>query len=177
MPKFIIILFSFLQFANFCNAQRRDSTYNPLFNNWQERIYTGGNFGMFFGSTTYIEASPFVGYRLSEDLSVGTGIIYRYYRVRGYDYSMNIIGYKGFARYQVWENLFAYGEYENLYGNWINRNQIINVPSLFLGGGYSQSLGMRSSVFVMLLYNALYDPARSPYPSPIVFRMGVNLGF
>ena len=41
-----------------------------------DRIFYGGNLGLQFGTITFIDASPLIGYRLTDKLSLGTGISY-----------------------------------------------------------------------------------------------------
>ena len=47
-------------------------------------------------------------------------------------------------------------------------------PSAFIGGGYFQGEG-RFGFFILGLYNLNYS-VYSPYSSPLIFRMGINLG-
>jgi hypothetical protein len=150
-----------------------------------DRIYFGGNFGLQFGTYTHIEASPIVGYMINNKLSAGAGVIYQYFRIRGNsqvgDYETNIYGGKLFGRYNFSSQLFGYTEYEN-----INLDVIFNtpsgyelgrawVPAYFIGGGYFQPIGNRAGFTVMALYNILHNPARSPYNSPFVLRMGFTI--
>ena len=150
-----------------------------------DRIYFGGNFGLQFGSYTHIEASPIVGYMISDKLSAGVGVIYQYFKIRGTsqvgDYETNIYGGKLFGRYNFSQQLFGYTEYEN-----INLDVIFNtsngyelgrawVPAYFIGGGYFQPIGNRAGFTVMALYNILHNPARSPYNSPLVLRVGFTI--
>lgn len=151
----------------------------------KDRIYFGGNFGLQFGTFTHIEASPIVGYMINDKLSAGAGVIYQYFRRKGNsqvgDYETNIYGGKFFGRYNFSGQLFGYTEFEN-----INLDVIFNtprgnelgrawVPAYFIGGGYFQPIGNRSGFTVMALYNLLHNPARSPYGSPFVFRVGFTI--
>lgn len=145
---------------------------------FKERLYFGGNLGLNFGDIVFIEVSPLVGYMLSNKASVGTGVIYQYLEFRRPSFSTSIYGGRVFGRYNLFESLFAYAEYEALNLQFINRdNQIIRewVPGLLVGGGYFIRFGsrQRSGLNVMVLYNLLHDPLRSPYPSDIIFRVGV----
>jgi hypothetical protein len=44
---------------------------------------------------------------------------------------------------------------------------------MFLGGGIRQQAG-RANIFIMMLYDVLYNPNRSFYSSPWQLRMGVG---
>jgi len=49
--------------------------------------------------------------------------------------------------------------------------------SLRAGPGYWQSLGERTSLYALALYNFNYDDDNSPYDDPWVYRVGVAVGF
>lgn len=147
-----------------------------------DRMFFGGNMGLQFGDVTLIDVSPFAGYRFTDKLAAGLGITYQYYRDKRWDpvFSTSIYGTRVFGRYYVLDNLFAHLEYEvlnydaifaNVFGNFKDR---ITAHNIYIGGGYSQPLGGRSSIDLMVLYN-LNESAESLYQNPII-RMGVNIG-
>jgi hypothetical protein len=108
----------------------------------------------------------------------GGGIYLRYYL------SSLISGFLG--------NLFAHVEYEYLsftqpyvmvsggniidpYRNtYVRGRSIIEVNSIFVGGGYRQPISNRVSMDLMLLFN-LNETNNTPYSNPI-FRLGVGVG-
>src|SRR5436190_23959647 len=59
-----------------------------------DRLFFGGNIGLQFGTYTYVDVSPLVGYKVTEKFHTGIGATYIYYSVSGggYDYSTNIYG-------------------------------------------------------------------------------------
>jgi hypothetical protein len=89
-------------------------------------------------------------------------------------------------------NLFAHVEYEyqfyqqpymmspmgkivDPYGNlYIRKNNIVELNSIFVGGGYRQPVSNKVSLDLLILYN-LNDTYNSPYSNPI-FRIGVGVG-
>ena len=89
-------------------------------------------------------------------------------------------------------NLFAHVEYEyqyyvrpytntiggyiyDPYGNaYVPGNEVIEINSIFVGGGYRQPLGGRVAMDFLILFN-LNDSYNSPYSNPI-FRLGVGVG-
>ena len=81
-----------------------------------ERIYFGGNASLFLGNITLISVSPLIGYRLTERLSFGPGLIYSYYRNTNFSpsYSYHLYGPRLFARYDIIYNIYGYAEYEYL---------------------------------------------------------------
>ncbi|MTI41479.1 hypothetical protein [Fulvivirga lutimaris] len=153
-------------------------------NSLKDRIYFGGNLGLQFGTITNIEVSPLVGYRLTNDFSVGVGITYIYFKTNynNYpDFETNIYGYRLFGRYSITEQFYATAEYENLSLEFYNFNDgSIRrewVPGAFVGGGYFQPIGRNAGFNIAVLYNVLHDDLRSPYNSPWVFRIGITAGF
>jgi outer membrane protein assembly factor BamA len=152
----------------------------PAPSHLKDRLYFGGNVGLQFGNQTVIGLNPIIGYKVTERFSSGVGLKYQYYRYKeaGFSYETNTYGGSVFGRYNVYNGLFAYSEYEILnmevYENQIQSPLRRNVDSWFVGGGYSQPLGARSSVFIMVLYN-LTESYYTPYSNPL-FRMGFGIG-
>ncbi len=148
-----------------------------------DKVYFGGNFGLQFGDQTVVDVNPLIGYRVTEKLSVGITATYIYYKFRdpyytSLSYSSNIYGGSIFARYFLLENIFAHveGELLNLEvpNPILRRNVREDIFGFYVGGGYRQPLGDRSSLNILLLYN-LNDNANSPYQNPII-RIGFGFG-
>jgi len=168
---------------------------------------TGGRMGKFFlipeiwlsfGSSTYIDISPMVGYHVLDRLVVGIGphYIYQSYRMdpnMNYDNSTHSYGLKGFARFSLithaeeflpinlFSELFVHFEYEGL-----SLEESYYVPpytgegryiyrGMLLGGGLSQRVGMYNSVSFTVLWD-INQMTVSPYSNP-VFRVGFNTYF
>jgi hypothetical protein len=148
-----------------------------------------------FGTSTYIEVAPLVGYHVSDRLAVGLGPHYIYQSVRAtsiypYSYQTHVFGLKGFARFavitnaeqflpiQIFNDLFVHVEYEgmSLKDDYNVPDSNRNIYSLFLvGGGFNQKIGMFNSVSFMVLWD-INETSRSPYSNPI-FRIGFNTYF
>ena len=148
-----------------------------------DRVFFGGNFGLQFGNQTIVDINPLIGYRLTEKLSVGTSITYIYYKFRdpygiNPTYSTDIYGGSIFTRYFLLENIFAHVEGEVLSREvpnyFLDRYERMNVFGFYVGGGYRQQLGERSSLNILLLYNLNQDK-NSPYENPII-RIGFGFG-
>ena len=161
----------------------QDSTMirkNPLKKNFWEKVYVGGNVGFQFGTVTFAEVSPLVGYQFTEKITAGIGVTYQYYRYkdRFYELTTNVYGARVFGRYFFTSYLFGHVEYEylNLEAFDFYPTRRVDVESVLVGGGYFQRFGMgNSGIYLMLLYN-LTESAYTPYTNPIL-RIGVNLGF
>ncbi|MCK6648787.1 MAG: hypothetical protein L6Q66_03940 [Bacteroidia bacterium] len=162
-------------------AQAQDSTMirkQPPKYNFKDRVFFGGNLGLQFGTVTFVDVSPLVGYRITDNVSAGIGVTYQYYRYkdRFYELETNVYGGRVFGRYMFTDYLFAHAEYEylNLEAFDFFRRRV-DVNSVLVGGGYYQRFTSNAGVMAMLLYNFTED-RYTPYTNPI-FRIGFNIGF
>lgn len=147
---------------------------------WKDKFFTGGNFIAVFGSSTLVNLSPFIGYKVTKDFHVGTGIIYNYSsisfnRVR---YSQTIYGPQIFGRYFVVDNLFGQVEYNRLnQPNYVasGKGDVRTwVDYTYVGGGYRQKLGKNASFVMSVLFNLTpHTLSRYYYP----FNPIINVGF
>lgn len=179
--SYAILVASFLLFSTF-SAKAQELKDKPF----KDRLFFGGNLGLQFGSSTYIDISPLIGYQITEKLSAGVGATYIYYNIKKSvyygDYETSIYGGRVFGRYSFMENLFAHAETELLNMEvpeiiiGTNNYKLIrdNVVSVLAGGGYAQPIGDRSALLMMLLWN-FTENQYSPYENPI-FRIGFNVG-
>jgi len=156
-------------------SQKKRTDASPF----SDRLFTGGDIGMQFGSQTYIQVAPLLGYRANRELSFGVTGKYIYYKdnyvPNGYE--TNTYGGGIFTRYDIMEEVFLHGEYEALsmevpYSAYEMHRRIVS--GLFLGGGYRQFFGNYSSMNLMILWDFIGD-LYSPYVNPI-FRIGFDVG-
>lgn len=187
MKKLTLIVFLLSSFALKISAQSSNEIDEN--SDFRERIFTGGNFGLSFGSgNTYIEIAPLVGYRITNEFSAGGGFSYRYRNVKltnNQEFSTTDYGLNLFTRYNVYDPFFAMAEVEYLNYEipFTNGESIRDSASSFLvGGGVSQPFGGRASMNFIVLYNLSYqnplpNAPPGPYDSPWVIRGGISLGF
>jgi hypothetical protein len=188
----LLACFILMMSLNAYSQSFEEPTINTL--KFSERLVYGGNFGLAFGDQTLIDLSPTIGYRLSNQFTIGTGISYKYSQIKDYtldmnsgkwyDYSSNVIGGSFWARYHIIENVFAHVEVEQLQINYnytsVNGSEPTKikdnagVTSVLVGGGYRQPLGNRVYFNILLLYN-LNETDFSPYKNPII-RAGISIG-
>ncbi len=150
-----------------------------------DRVFFGGNLGLSFGDVTFVEVAPLVGYRVTDKLSTGLQIQYRYRNDRRFtpDLEASDYGFNLFARYNIFEPFFLQAEYEYLDFEFItfpdNNSFREGFSSVLIGGGVAQPLGRRAFFIITALYNLSYDDSEviRPYDSPLILRVGVNLGF
>lgn len=146
--------------------------------NFWNKVFVGGNVGFQFGTITFAEVSPLIGYRFTEKIHAGIGATYQYYHYKDqyYDLETNVYGGRLFGRYFFTDYLFAHVEYEylNLEAfDFIPRRRV-DVSSVMAGGGYLQKFAQNSGIYIMLLYN-FTESAYTPYANPII-RIGLNIG-
>jgi hypothetical protein len=189
MKKLIhIYLFLITSHAVFAQENQPASTPFPSqsnqpihkdFNSFKERLFFGGNVGAWFGSTTYVNISPLVGCKITKQFSLGAGVTYNYFSqsYQGQKYTSTVYGGNGFARYLIFENLFAQVGWDRLsvpdYRSAIPNSRAW-VDNILLGGGYRQSFSERGSFVAAIFYNINQTPL-SPYQNPII-QIGFNLG-
>lgn len=192
--KKLITLLVFVIIAVIANAQTSGDGELQRENRFFDRVVIGGGLGLQFGTVTFIEISPLIGYRLTEKLETGIGLTYKYYRYKDFYYDQttndrfdlksNIYGASVYTRYHILQGVFLHAEYEKLRYNYddvyVSAGQLIkdpthaNVDGLFLGGGYRQRISANSYFYISALWDIIQDPF-SPYNNPIL-RMGVLLG-
>ncbi len=162
----ITIIFIFL-FGILINTYTQDDDEEEYYTEEQEevsplkRFFWGGNFGLGFGTTTYLEISPLVGYRFTKKVSAACGPIYQYYSYKPYSIKMNIIGGRLYGRYYILNNIFIHIEEDLLfvksdifnYPNNEDNNSYKPVNELLVGGGLRQPLGQNSAVNLVVLWN------------------------
>lgn len=157
---FLILLLNFPAFSQDAedNFQKRI----------RERIFFGGEIGLQFGTMTFINLSPLVGYKITDRLSAGGGpkFIFYKYNDKQNAYSSSMYGGRVFGRYNLTQSLFAHAEYEvlNLETHLMRRE---NVESIFVGGGFRQRMGQHSYLLVTVLWN-INQTVDSPYINPVI---------
>lgn len=177
MKKFgVLFILMYLLMLNTTHAQKSFS--------W-DRVVFGGNFGMGFSKyESLVALSPSAGYRFTEKLTIGAGVIYQYYGVNypGFKFNYNNYGGRVYGTYQISDFLIAHTEYESLNLEYIKYNALGNpdgslrttVGSWLVGGGYRQYISRNSTIDLMVLYNLTETPF-TPYSNPII-RVGFGLG-
>jgi hypothetical protein len=130
------------------------------FNTIKDKLYWGGNFGLSFGTYTYIQIAPVVSYAVTDDFYVGLGIDYTYFkdnRNQFYTYEGSTWAPRLFARYFVFEDLFLHAEFTQVYYkdvyNPLNPSNWATYHRFYGGGGYRSWIGPNSYTFVMLLFD------------------------
>lgn len=154
---------------------------------FSERLVFGGDFGLSFGSITFIKIAPIVGYRVTNRLTAGIGPIYIYEKYRLYDLQTSTYGGKAVLSFAIIKGtgesgilglgdivLHAENEVINVEPLYYSRNisyygfgDRIWIDNLLLGGGITQNLGGSFGVSMFILWDVLQNP-HSPYSNPII---------
>jgi hypothetical protein len=156
------------------------------------KLFFGGVPGLMFGSITYIELPPYVGYKFTPYLWAGVGPFYQYYKERASGYETSIYGGKVFTQLFLVRDLreklninlgdvFLYGEssmlnleplfYDaasNLY--YKDDRKWINIT--LVGFGIRYPIGERSGFSFNVMWDISQNPEHS-YQNPEV-RIGFD---
>lgn len=151
------------------------------------RIRLGGNFGMQFGTYTYINLSPTAGYLLAKNhLELGGGPIFIYQRYRyssNYSYSFFIYGANAYARGFLYKGLYLETRFEPINKpSYYNIDRRLWVHHLLLGAGYAAPISKIGVFNVSMLYNVLNNEEsvyRGTFSDkvPLIINMGFGFGF
>ena len=149
---------SFSQYDPDYNTNDDDNVQNLEF---KDRLYTGGNFWASFGTFTNVEVSPLLGYRITNNYSVGIGAKYNYYSDRRPPaFSTSMYGGSIFTRYSFFKSFVAHAEFEMLnveIFQSFTSSERQWIPIGLVGGGYASN-GFQ----IMALYDLIGDE-RNPY--------------
>jgi len=186
--KFMKYFITLITITFFLSAQSQDTNYvDPNYKPEKQksrkpskgigdRVYYGGTFGLSFGTFTSILVEPLVGFKMTEKLSTGIGIGFRYGKDNRTNSNLEYTNYLGrfYARYIIIPRVYAHVEYmvesydESFYfeGQSINKTGRTVVPFLFVGGGLRSPAG-NGSFIVQILFNVLQSNSNSNqvYPS------------
>lgn len=196
----VLIFAVLLCFNNDAFAQRKKKKkksetdeYFDESGGFAHRLWYGGNFTLGFSggnisSVFQLGISPMVGYKLTDQLSVGPRIslLYTYYKT---ELAPNDIqsqdpltyGIGAFARYKAFSNLFAHIEYEfENEANFVILNGDLEVltreqNNFFLGAGYNSNSGGPWGYEILLLYNLLLP--ENTVEVPFSLRFGFTYNF
>ena len=152
----------------------------PPYNFW-DHASLGGNFGLQFGTVTFVGISPLLNYHITSNIMLGAGPIYQYYKDNYYNYSSSIYGFRVAAVCYLpggLSKIFLMGEYDVINVPYFNTllledsRTTIAIP--LVGGGYRQPVGNNSYFLVAALWS-LSNSNYSPYMNPII-TAGFDIG-
>lgn len=190
MKKYIAVsLLLVTVFAKTATAQdEEEKTEKQGFD--KSKLFFGGNFGLSFGTNTYVNLSPQVGYRFNQYLAAGAGVNFNYLSVKYYNYDGSTykerIGYTGlnvFGRFYPIPYLLVQAQPELNY-SWGSRKYSDGggsdklpgqfVPSLLIGGGGAIPTGGHNGALIIMAQYDVIQNTRSPYGNKVFFTIGYN---
>lgn len=140
----------------------------------KEKIIFGGNFSISFGSNTFFDIEPEIGYKLTKSTKIGVGAIYSYLYMREYKEGVHTYGCKVFAMQSFFNYFLLYTEYQAVNLDAETFLVTTHYPEgrywyngLFLGGGIQQHFSKNGIVYVLCLLDVLYT-VNSPYYNPVI---------
>ncbi len=78
MKKYLLLITLLATAFLNANAQEEDEPDPPQKGFDKSKLFFGGNFGLSFGNSTFINVSPQVGYRFNQYLAAGAGVNFNY---------------------------------------------------------------------------------------------------
>lgn len=138
----------------------------------------GGNFGAAFGTQSFFQIAPSVGYQVSRYLIIGGGAGYTNNRAPNFRSNLYSVG--GFIQPRF-DNFFIRADYGYYTGDvrfdMLNVKQTVNEHVLVLGLGYMDFIGGNSFYNVGIGYNVLYNENTSVFSTGFMPFAGVMFGF
>lgn len=190
MKKFVLVLMAIVVTAQSIKAQ--DEPEQPEKKGFDKsKLFFGGNFGLGFGTNTFVNVSPQVGYRFNDYLAAGVGVNFNYYSYKYYNYDgsdlyRESLGYSGlnvfgrvypikFIIIQAQPELnYSWGSRKFYDGTAKERLPGQFVPSLLIGGGAAIPMGTRNGALLLMMQYDVFQESRSPYGNKPFFTLGYN---
>lgn len=171
-----IALLVLLSFSSTVFSQIAVGTPTSETNRWT----FGGGIGLGFGSNSMfnLQASPRVGYRLTDDLEAGvTGTVM--WQTSDF-YKSTMFGVGPFVNYYFARSFYVSGNLQHFFINYKDKyydfKSSDEETALYLGGGYLQRIGNNSFLQLGLMYNVLYKENNSIFASGLVPNIGFVVG-
>ena len=195
MNRIVLTILTAVFFINVAFAQRKtpeldkqkveeqkqaNETYGSN-DSWKDRMIYGGNIGGSLGNvSSFFMIQPMVGYKITDKFQAGLCPLYIYssrtYQLtpgKNFTQSVNAFGPGVFGRYLINDNIFAHVEYLGLSYKIYDELSGLDVSkfsnSAFVGGGYMPG---GTGVYIVVLYDLLYDSKTSFYSNPLDIRIG-----
>lgn len=142
------------------------------------RVYYGGTLGFnLFGDIFRLSVQPMIGYKITDQFSVGGKVGYEYIKDKRFDPDLTYHNYGAsvFTRYRFIPSAYAHAEFAGINFDYASGREW--VPFLLVGVGYAQRVGPGTWVIAEVLFDVLQS-SKSPYEAwePWI-SIGVGVGF
>ncbi|REC41741.1 hypothetical protein [Chryseobacterium pennipullorum] len=140
----------------------------------------GGGIGLGFGSNSnfYLQASPRVGYMITNDLE--GGVVGSVSWQTSDFHRSTMFGVGPFANYYFARSFYIGANLQHYFINYKDKVYDYKVneeeTALYLGGGYMQRIGNNSFLQLGLMYNVLYKERTSIFSSGLIPNIGFVVG-
>lgn len=176
MKKIIISLMLISSVSVFSQVSVGTSATAQSMNRWT----FGGGIGLGFGSNSSfnLQASPRVGYRLTDDLEAG--VIGSVSWQTSNSYKSTMFGVGPFVNYYIARSFYVGANYQHFFINYKDKyydyKYNTEENALYLGGGYMQRIGNNSFMQLGLMYNVLWKQNSSVFTSGLIPNIGFVVG-
>lgn len=165
-------------------SQKREEQLKASRSRWYDDVSFGGNLGGGISNVgSFFMIQPMAFYRITERSMAGLGVSYYYWSQDFISYtgvktsvSDHAYGFNLFGRQLLFDPLFVHVEYMPLnfsvYNSFSNEFTRKWVPALYVGGGINQPISDRAGLYLVVLYDLLYDANRSFRGIPFDIRTG-----
>jgi len=152
----------------------------------KDKLFVGGSVGLSFGTVDYVSIAPLVGFHLAPRFDLAIQPFYSYTKDNRYspEFSASNYGADVLGRVRIVQSFFAEARVEWISYEYLDtfsqsRRQSDTYP--MAGLGYTVGAG-RAGISFSALYNFGYDNnslygAYGPYDSPVIYQVGVSVGF
>lgn len=150
-----------------------------------QHLRVGGNFGLQFGSYTYINISPTLGYVFLKDrLEVGGGPIFIYERFKYSStlaYNYFVTGMDAYAKGYIFKGLYGMAQFDLINKpSYFNYDTRVNVPHFLIGAGYSVPMGRIGYFNIQALFSVINNNEtiyKGTFGNfPLILNMGFSFG-
>lgn len=152
----------------------------------KDKLFVGGGVGLSFGTVDYVSISPLVGFHVAPRFDLAIQPFYSYTKDSRYDPEFSATNYGAdlLGRVRIVQNFFAEARVEWIsyeYLDSLNQTNRQSDTYPMAGLGYTIGAG-RAGISFSALYNFGYDNnspygAYGPYDSPVIYQVGVSVGF
>jgi len=152
----------------------------------KDKLFVGGGVGLSFGTVDYVSIAPLVGYRVAPRFDLAIQPFYSYTKDNRYspEFSASNYGADLIGRVRIVQSFFAEARVEWIsyeYLDTLNQSRRQSDTYPMAGLGYTVGAG-RVGISFSALYNFGYDNnslygAYGPYDSPVIYQVGVSVGF
>ncbi|CAA7195116.1 hypothetical protein [Chryseobacterium potabilaquae] len=174
MKKFMIPLMLFFSASVF--SQVAVGTTPQGNNKWT----FGGGIGIGFGSNSafYLQASPRVGYKITDDLE--GGVVGSVSWQTSNSFKSTMFGVGPFMNYYIGRSFYLGANLQQYFINYKDKYYDYSTneqeTALYLGGGYMQRIGNNSFMQIGLMYNVLWKENSSVFSSGLIPNIGFVVG-